>query len=79
MATLSTKSEPDCVSYIFIKPLWLYETDPRYPGDQPSMNAWVYTPGMPHFVICDSSQFAKNESSPNRMGSRLGFCGGPPL
>src|SRR5687768_12452830 len=35
-ATLSAKSEPDCVSYIFIKPLWLYETEPRYPGDHPS-------------------------------------------
>src|SRR6185369_5965929 len=33
---------------------------------------------MPHFVICDSSQFEKNGSSPKRIGSRLGFCGGPP-
>src|SRR5947209_5698558 len=48
-------STPDCVSYIRIMPLWLYATEPRYPGDHPSMNAWVYTPGMPHLVICDSS------------------------
>src|SRR5882672_1908367 len=43
------------------------------------MNANVYTPGMPHFVICDSSQFEKNGSSAKRSGSRFGFCGGPPL
>ena len=40
--------------------------------------AW-YTPGMPHFVICVSSKLAKNGSSVKRIGSRLGFCGGPPL
>ena len=34
-------SRPDCVSYMRIMPLWLYATDPRYPGDQPSMNACV--------------------------------------
>src|SRR5690606_15714064 len=49
------------------------------PGDQASMNACTNTPGIPHFVICESSQFEMNESSPNSSGSRFGFCGGPPV
>jgi hypothetical protein len=43
------------------------------------MNACVYTPGMPHLVICASSKFEKNGSSAKRIGSRFGFCGAAPL
>ena len=78
MAVLS-RSRPDWVSYIFMRPLWLYATDPRYPGDQPSMKACVYTPGIPHLVICAISQLPNHGSSAKRIGSRFGFCGGPPV
>ncbi len=43
------------------------------------MKACVYTPGMPHFVICAISQLPNHGSSANRIGSRFGFCGGPPV
>jgi hypothetical protein len=34
---------------------------------------------MPYFVICAISKFEKKGSSEKRIGSRFGFCGGPPL
>ena len=43
------------------------------------MNAYVYTPGMPHFVIWASSKFENQGSSAKRIGSRFGFWGAAPL
>ncbi len=51
----------------------------RYPGDHMSTNPCVQTPGMPYFVICDISKLAIAGSSPYKIGSRFGFCGGWPL
>src|SRR3989304_9699883 len=43
------------------------------------MNPCVHTPGMPYLIICAISKFENHGSSPNRMGSKLGFCGAWPL
>src|SRR5512141_3052279 len=51
-------------SYIRIMALWLYDIDPRYPGDHASMKPCVHTPGMPYFVICAISKLANHGISP---------------